>query len=141
MSEPPTNQEGFFVWIKTLDSHTENREQSLRGLLNPFGKVILVQSFQESELVFRAAVTINTTRDRLEAAITELNRNILLGRPILMTFKRVPKKVMTGATKVKARVGTEEAEEEDSQEPRIRRGSLKLPGTYSQEQSLQGEGL
>ena len=37
-----------------------------------------------------------------------------------MTFKRVPKKVVTGATKVKARVVSKEAEEEDSQEPRIR---------------------
>ena len=58
-----------------------------------------------------------------------------------MTFKRVPKKVVTGATKVKAGVVSEEAEEEDSQEPRIRRGSRKPPGTYSQEQSLPGEGL
>ena len=58
-----------------------------------------------------------------------------------MTFKRVPKKVVTGATKVKARVVSEEAEEEDSQEPRNRRGSRKPPGTYSQEQSLPGERL
>jgi len=84
-------------------------------------------------IVFRAAVTINTTRERLEAASNELNGKILLGRPILMTFKRVPKKVVTGATKVKAGVVSEEAEEEDSQEPRIRRGSRKPPGTYSQE--------
>jgi len=26
MSEPPSNQENFFVWIKNLDSHMENRE-------------------------------------------------------------------------------------------------------------------
>ena len=37
MSEPPSNQEDFFVWIKNLDSHMENREQFLRGLRNPFG--------------------------------------------------------------------------------------------------------
>jgi len=36
-TEPPTNQEDFFVWIKNLDSHMENREQFLRGLRNPFG--------------------------------------------------------------------------------------------------------
>jgi hypothetical protein len=40
-----------------------------------------------------------------------------------MTFKRVPKKVVTGATKVKARVVSEEGEEEDSQEPKTRQGS------------------
>jgi hypothetical protein len=34
MSEPLTNQEDFFVWIKNLGSHMENREQFLRGLLN-----------------------------------------------------------------------------------------------------------
>ena len=55
-----------------------------------------------------------------------------------MTFKGVPKKVVTVATKVKARVVSEEG---DSQEQRIRRGSRKPPGTYSQEQSLPGEGL
>ena len=58
-----------------------------------------------------------------------------------MTFKRVPKKIVTGAAKVKPRTVSEEAEEEDSQEPRIRRGSRKPPGTYSQEQSLPEEGL
>jgi hypothetical protein len=63
-SEPPTNQEDFFVWIKNLDSHMENREQFLRGLLNPFGKLLLIQIFQELEIVFRATVTINTTRER-----------------------------------------------------------------------------
>ena len=26
MSEPPSNQEDFFVWIKNLDSHMKNRE-------------------------------------------------------------------------------------------------------------------
>jgi len=46
---------------------------------------------------------------------------------------------VTGATKVKARVISKEAEEEDSQEPR--RGSRKPPGSYSQEQSLPEEGL
>jgi hypothetical protein len=45
MSEPPTNQEDFFVWIKNLDSRMENIEQFLRGLLNPFGKILLVQIF------------------------------------------------------------------------------------------------
>jgi hypothetical protein len=45
MSEPPTNQEDFFVWIKNLDSRMENREQFLRGLLNPFEKVLLVHIF------------------------------------------------------------------------------------------------
>jgi hypothetical protein len=60
---------------------------------------------------------------------------------MVMTFKRVPKKFVTGATKVKARVVSEEAEEEDSQEPKIRRGSRKPPGTYSQEQSLPVEGF
>jgi hypothetical protein len=139
MSEPPSNQEDFFVCSKNLDSHMENREQFLRGVLNPFGKVLLIQIFQESEIVFRATVTINTTRERLEAASIELNGKILLGRAIVMTFKRVPKKVVTGVTKVKARVISEEAEEGDSQEPR--RGSRKPPGTYSQEQSLPGEGL
>jgi hypothetical protein len=34
-----------------------------------------------------------------------------------MTFKRAPKKVDTGAANVKARVVSEEAEEEDSQAP------------------------
>jgi hypothetical protein len=114
----------------------ENREQFLRGLLNPFAKVLLIQIFQESEIVFRATVTINTTRERLEASSYELNGKILLGRPIVMTFKRVPKKIVTGATKVKGRV----VSEEDSQEPRTRCGSRKPPETYSQEQSLQGRG-
>jgi len=113
MSEPPTNQEDFFVWIKNLDSHMENREQFLRGLRNAFGKVLLSQIFQESEIVFRATVTINTTREILEAASNELNAKILLARPILMTFKRVPKKVVSGATKVKGRVVSEEAEAGD----------------------------
>ena len=58
-----------------------------------------------------------------------------------MTFKWVPKKVVTGDTKAEARVVSEEAEEEDSREPRIWRHSRKPPGTYSQEKSLQGEGL
>ena len=49
-------------------------------------------------------MTINATRERLEAASNERNGKILLGRPIVLTFKRVPKKVVTGATKVKARV-------------------------------------
>ena len=62
MYEPPTNQEDFCVWIKNLDSHMENREQFLRRLLNPFGKVLLIQIFPESEIVFRATVTINTTK-------------------------------------------------------------------------------
>jgi len=84
MSEPPTNQEDFFVWIKNLDSHMENREQFLRGLRNAFGKVLLSQISQESEIVFRATVTINTTREILEAASNELNTK---ARPILMTFK------------------------------------------------------
>jgi len=87
ISEPRINPEDFFVWIKNLDAHMENGEQFLCGLLNPFGKVLVVQIFQESELGFRATVTINTTRERLEAASTELNGNILLGRPIVMTFK------------------------------------------------------
>jgi len=60
MSEQHTYQEDFSVWIKNLDCHMENREQFLRGLLNPFRKVLLVQNFQESQLVFRATVTINT---------------------------------------------------------------------------------
>jgi hypothetical protein len=77
MSKPPTYQEDFFVWIKNLDSHMENREQFPRGLLNPFGKVLLIQISQESEIVFRATVTINTTRERLEAASNELNGKIL----------------------------------------------------------------
>jgi len=47
MSEPPSNQENFFEWIKSLDSHMENREQFLRRLLNPFRKVLLVQVFIE----------------------------------------------------------------------------------------------
>ena len=125
MSEPHTNQEDFFVWIKNLDSHIEIREQFLRGLLNPFGKVLLVHIFQESEIGFRARITINTTRERLEAASTELNGKIFLGLPIVMTLKRVLKKVLTGATKVQARAISEEAEEEDSQEPRIGRGLRK----------------
>ena len=141
LSEPPSNQEDFFVWIKSFNSHMENREQFLLGVLNPFKKVLLFQIFQESELAVRATFAINTTRERLEGASTELNGKILSGRPIVMTFKRVPKKVVTGATKVKARVVSEESDEEDSQEPRIRRGSRKPPGTYSQEQSLPGEGL
>jgi len=57
-----------------------------------------------------------------------------------LTFKRVPEEVVTGATKLKARSGSEEAEEEDSQEPRIRQGSQKPPGTNSQEQFLPGMG-
>jgi hypothetical protein len=61
---------------QNLDSHMENREQFLRGLLNPFGKVLLVQIFQVSEIVSRATVTINTTRERLEAASTELKGKI-----------------------------------------------------------------
>jgi hypothetical protein len=76
MSEPPFNHENFFVWIKNLDSHMENREQFLRGLLNPFGKVLLILIFQKSEIVFRAIVTIKTTTKRLEAASNELNRKI-----------------------------------------------------------------
>jgi hypothetical protein len=55
-----------------------------------------------------------------------------------MTFKRVIKKIVTGATRVKAR---EVYEEEDYQEPRIRRGSRKPPGIYSREQPLPGERL
>jgi len=43
----------------------------------------------------------------------------------VFTFQKVPKKVVTRAAKVKARVLSEEAEEEDSQEQRIRRGSRK----------------
>jgi hypothetical protein len=50
MSEPPSNQEDFFVWIKNLDSHMENREQFLRGLLNPLGKVLLIQIFKSRKL-------------------------------------------------------------------------------------------
>jgi len=50
-----------------------------------------------------------------------------------MTFKIVPKKFMIRATKVIARVVSEEADKEDS-----RRGCRKPPGTYSQEQSLPG---
>jgi len=38
-------------------------------------------------------------------------------------------------------VVSEEAEEEDSQEPRTRRGSRKPPETYSHKRSLPGEGL
>jgi len=34
MSEPPTNQEDFFVWIKNLESRVECTEQFYRGLLN-----------------------------------------------------------------------------------------------------------
>jgi hypothetical protein len=45
------------------------------------------------------------------------------------------------ATKVKARVVSEEAEEEDSQEPPVQRGFRESPGSYSQETSLPGEGL
>jgi hypothetical protein len=81
MSEPVD----FFVWIKNLDSHMENRERFLRGLRNPFGKVLLIQIFQEIEIVFGA---INTTGERFEVVSNELNRKILLGRPIAMTFKR-----------------------------------------------------
>jgi hypothetical protein len=65
-------------------------------------------------LVIRATVTFNTTREKQEATSTELNGKILLGRPIVSTFKRVPKKAVTGATRVSARVVSEEAEEEDS---------------------------
>ena len=43
--------------------------------------------------------------------------------------------------KLRLEVVSEEAEEEDSQEPRIRWGWRKPPGTYSQEQSLPGEGF
>jgi len=64
-----------------------------------------------------------------------------LGRPIVMTFKRVPKKVVSGATKVKAKMVSEEAEEGGFQEPIIRRGSRKPPGTYSQERSPSGKRL
>ena len=32
MSEPPSYQDDFFVQIKSLDSHMENREQFLGGL-------------------------------------------------------------------------------------------------------------
>jgi len=67
-------------------------------------ETFFLSKFQESEIVFRATVTINATRERLEAASNERNGKILLGRPIVLTFKRVPKKVVTGATKVKARV-------------------------------------
>ena len=107
----------------------------MRGLLNPFGKVLLIQIFQESKILFRATVTINTTREKLEVASNELNGKILLGRPIVTTFKRVPKKIVTGATKVKARVVSEEAEEEDSQEPRTRTGSRK-PRGYELERTV-----
>ena len=123
MSEPPTNQEDFFVRTKNLDSNTENREQFLRGLLNPFGKVLLIQIFQESEIVYTATATMSSTTERSEAASNGLNEKIFWGRPIGMAFKRVPKKVVTGATNVKARVVSEESEEEDFQEPRFRRGS------------------
>jgi len=119
----------------------ENRKQFLRGFLNPFGKVLLIQTFQESEIVFETTVVINTTKERLEAARNELNRKILLGLPIVMTFRRVPKNIVTETTKVKARVVSEEAEGADSQEPRTRRDSRKPRETFSQEQSLQGEGL
>jgi hypothetical protein len=57
----------------------ESREQFLRGLVNPVEKVLLIQIFPESEIVFRAAVTMNPTRERLEAARNELNGKILLG--------------------------------------------------------------
>ena len=59
MSQPPTYQEDFFVWIKNLDSHVENRE-SFSWTVKSIKKILLVQIFQESEIVFRATVTINT---------------------------------------------------------------------------------
>jgi len=65
----------------------ENREQFLHGLLNPFEQILLIQIFQESEIVFKETVTINTTREGLEAASNKLNGKILLGQPIVMTFK------------------------------------------------------
>jgi len=77
MSEPPINQEDFFVYFKNLESHMEKTEQFLRGLLNPFAKVLLVQSFQEPRLVLKAIVTTDSTRERLEDASTELNGKIL----------------------------------------------------------------
>jgi hypothetical protein len=55
-----------------------------------------------------------------------------------MTFKGVPKKVVTVATKVKARVVSEEG---DSQEQRIRRGSRKPPGTIPRSSLFQGRGF
>ena len=113
--EPPTTQKNCCVWITNLDSHTENRTKFLRELFNSCEKVLVVQIFQQFESVVRATMTINATRDRLEAATIERNGKILLGRLIVLTFKRVPKHIVTGATKSKARVACERAVEEDFQ--------------------------
>jgi hypothetical protein len=67
----PIHQEDFFVWIKNLDYHMKKRTIPSR-LLNSFGNVLALQIFQESPLVFKASVTINKTRKRLEAATAEL---------------------------------------------------------------------
>jgi hypothetical protein len=91
-------------------------------------------------LVFRATIASNNTPDELEAASTELYRNIFLERPIVLKFKTIPKKVVTGTTKLEARVVSEEAEEEDSREPRIRRRFRKPLKPIPRSSLCQGRG-
>ena len=88
---------------------------------------------------FKAAITIQTTRERLESGSNELEGKIFLRRNTVLTFTTVPKEVFTGAIKVRTRVVCEEAEGQDSQEQRFRYNSRNPSGTYCEEQSLRGE--
>jgi hypothetical protein len=85
MSETPANQEDVVVWIKNLDSHMENREQFLRGLLNPFGKVLLIQIFQDSEIVFGGTVTINFCHGSLLKLIISMTSSLMVLMTLMMT--------------------------------------------------------
>jgi hypothetical protein len=129
-SEPPTsqsiipcNQEDFFVWIKNPDNHMENRKQFLRSLLSSFRNVLSLQIFQESsELLSRSAVL----EKELKLLLLNSMKGFSCARSIVLTFKRVPEKVATGDSKIKASIVSDEAseesgikyEEEESQEPR-----------------------
>jgi hypothetical protein len=68
-------------------------------------------------LIFRATSTMNTTRERLEAATVELQGTTFLGQPLVLTLRRIPKKVVTGATE-----GTE-----------VSRRKMKKSGSIRQE--------
>ena len=46
MSEPPTNQDDFFVYIKNLHSHMDNEDQFRHELLNPLEKLYSSKFFE-----------------------------------------------------------------------------------------------
>jgi hypothetical protein len=53
---------------------------------------------QEAELVFRATLTIHSTRGKMERATAEQHGKIIRGRSIVVTFERFNKKLVTEAT-------------------------------------------